>query len=374
MITVEEVAALVGGVVRGEVTTPLLGAAPIRDVKDGEITLADDPKFLSKLEVCPAAAVIVCESFPEVHIPSIVVSDVHEAFSKVVRHFSPEVPPSFSGIHPTACIAESAKLGANCSVGPGAVVGDDVVIGDHCRIDAGSVIETACKIGDRTHVFPRCTFYAKTEIGSDCLIHAGVVLGAYGFGYNSKADGHHLSGQLGNVVVGDRVEIGANSTIDRGTYNSTVIGDGTKIDNLVMIGHNCRLGKNNLLCSQVGVAGSCRTGDGVVLAGQVGIGDHVDIGSGTTLGAKSGVMSNVPENSVYLGAPAVPIRQQMKTYAIIGKIGQWYSKWKDMLKRIEDLEGSLQKDLQEESPDVFPITDATSSSSDSVQVQKRKSA
>lgn len=340
-LTINQIAALVSGTVIGDGNLTITGASPIRDAGTGDITLADDPRYASKLTDCPAVAVIRPKEFPDCNKTCIVVADVHTAFATLVKYFDPPVNDTFRGISPMASISVTARIGRDCVIEPFAVIGDHVELGDQVHIGAGSVIESACRIGNRTRIFARCVLYAKTEVGSDCRIHAGVVLGADGFGYNTKNGRHELSAQLGNVVIGDTVEIGANSTIDRGTYNATVIGSGTKIDNLVMIAHNNRLGKHNLICSQVGLAGSCRTGDYVVMAGQVGVGDHVDIGEQTTLAAQCGVMNHIPAKSVYLGSPALPIKEQLKNWAILGKISEWYQKWKDMLRRIEQIERIL---------------------------------
>lgn len=340
-LTINQIATLVSGTVIGDGNLTITGASPIRDAGAGDITLADDPRYASKLTDCQAVAVIRPIEFPNCEITCVVVSDVHAAFATLVKFFDPPVSDTFQGISPLASISVTARIGRDCVIEPFAVIGDHVELGDQVHVGAGSVIESACRIGDRTRIFARCVLYAKTEVGCDCRIHAGAVLGADGFGYNTRNGRHELSAQLGNVVIGDAVEIGANSTIDRGTYNATVIGSGTKIDNLVMIAHNNRLGKHNLICSQVGMAGSCRTGDYVVMGGQVGIGDHVDIGEQTTLGAQSGVMNHIPAKSVYLGSPALPIRDQLKNWAVLGKINEWYQKWKDMLRRIDQIERIL---------------------------------
>lgn len=343
VLTINQIAAMVSGTIIGDGNLSVDGAAPIRDAGPNDITLADDPRYASKLSACPAAAVIRPADFPPCDKTCVVVQDVHAAFAILVEYFDPPVVNSLRGISPHASVALSATIGQNCVIEPFAVIGEHVVLGDGVHIGAGAVVEAGCQIGDRTRLFARCVLYAKTMVGCDCRIHAGAVIGADGFGYNTRNGRHELSAQLGNVVIGDCVEIGANSTIDRGTYNATIIGEGTKIDNLVMIAHNTRLGKHNLICSQVGIAGSCRTGDYVVMAGQVGVGDHVDIGEQTTLGAQCGVMNHIPAKSMYLGSPALPIKEQMRNWAVLGKISEWYHKWKDMLRRIETIEQVLQQ-------------------------------
>ncbi len=355
-LTIKQIADMVDGTVIGDPDLRIRGAAPIRDASPTDITLADDPRYASKLTTCPALAVVLPVGFPATDKTSVVVDDVQAAFAIVVKYFQPPATETFSGISPLASISSTARIGKNCVIEPYAVIGDDAELADSVHVGAGAVLGTACRIGARTRIFPRCVLYNKTVVGSDCRIHAGVVLGADGFGYLTQEGRHQLSSQLGHVVIGDHVDIGANSTIDRGTYNATVIGDGTKIDNLVMIAHNCRIGKHNLICSQVGIAGSCRTGDYVVMAGQVGVGDHVDIGDQTTLGAQAGIMNHVPPKSVYLGSPALPIKEQMRNWAVLGKINQWYLKWKEMLLRIERIEAVLN---QAEPTSVAPPVGAT---------------
>lgn len=341
MITIAEIAKLVGGTVVGDASLTIASAAPIRDAGPQCITIADDPRYESKLRQCEAPAVIVAPEFPAGDKTQVVVDDVHQAFSKLVNYLDPPVTDTFSGISPQASIATTAVIGEGCTIEPFAVIGENVTLGNNVHVGSGTVVETGCRVGDETRIFARCVLYRKSVIGDRCILHSGVVIGANGFGYQTEDGQHHLSAQLGNVIVGNDVEIGANSTVDRGTYTATCIGNGTKIDNLVMIAHNCQIGAHNLICSQVGIAGSSRTGDYVVLAGQVGIGDHIDIGTGATLAAKSGVMNHVPAKSVYVGIPATPLRDQMKTFAVINKLSQWYSKWKDMLRRIERIEQLL---------------------------------
>ncbi len=177
-----------------------------------------------------------------------------------------------------------------------------------------------CKLGEKVTVFPNAVLYENTEVGDRSTIHANAVLGCHGFGYKLVDGRHQETAQLGYVQVGCDVEIGAGSTIDRGTYGPTVIGDGTKIDNLVMVAHNCHIGRHNMLCSQVGIAGSSTTGDYVVLAGQVGVRDHVKIGQGAIVGAKAGVSNDVPMGAHMLGIPAMPEREQKVQFAAMSKL------------------------------------------------------
>ena len=207
----------------------------------------------------------------------------HNAFTTAVLHFRPQPKVDRTGVSPAAAVSPAARLADDVEVHAGAHIGDDVVIGRGSTIHSGVCLMPGCVLGDHVTIFPNAVLYENTCVGNRCLIHAGAVIGAYGFGYNTVNGQHQISAQLGFVEIGNDVEIGAGATVDRGTYGPTVIGNGTKIDNLVMIAHNCRIGRHNLICSQVGVAGSTKTGDYVVMAGQVGVRDHVEIGERAVL-------------------------------------------------------------------------------------------
>ncbi|MCC6493749.1 MAG: UDP-3-O-(3-hydroxymyristoyl)glucosamine N-acyltransferase, partial [Pirellulales bacterium] len=318
--TLGELARLVGGDLRGPASLQLRGAATTDVARQGEITLADNPERARGLVASLASAVIAA---PEVDCggkPSIVVADVHAAFATAVRHFRPQRFVPRTGVSPQAHLSSTAKLGANVDVHPGATIGDGVVIGAHATLHAGVRIMHDCVIGAGVTIYPNVVLYENTRVGDRAIIHAGAIIGAYGFGYRQVDGRHQLSAQLGHVEIGADVEIGAGATIDRGTYGPTVIGEGTKIDNLVMIAHNCRLGRHNLICSQVGVAGSTTTGDYVVMAGQVGVRDHVHIGDRAVLCSKAGVSNDVRPGEEMLGSPAAPLRQAKLQMAAVAKL------------------------------------------------------
>jgi UDP-3-O-[3-hydroxymyristoyl] glucosamine N-acyltransferase len=335
--TLGELALLVDGQLTGPANLAIRGAAPLRDAGPGEITLVDSADRGRSLAESKAAAVVCPRSFTPGETPAILVDDVHAAFAKIVLHFRPARAARRIGISRMSAISTSAVLGANVDVHPFATIGDEVMIGDGSTIHAGVHIMAGCRIGRHVTIFPGAVLYENTIVGDRTIIHAAAVVGAYGFGYELVDGRHKLSAQLGNVVVGADVEIGAGTTIDRGTYSPTVIGDGTKIDDQVMIAHNCRLGKHNLLCSQVGIAGSSTTGDYVVLAGQAGIRDHVHIGSGAVVGAKGGIVNNVPENSRYIGIPATPEREQKLRQAIFTKLPEMRQQLKALQQTVDKL-------------------------------------
>jgi UDP-3-O-[3-hydroxymyristoyl] glucosamine N-acyltransferase len=337
--TLGELARLVGGELRGNAAIQLTGAATIDVAGPGQITLADHPDRARSLLASLAAAVIASPDVDCGGKPSIVVPDVHAAFATAVRHFRPlRIVPRL-GKSPQAFISPTAKLGANVDVHPGASIADGVIIGAHTTIHSGVRIMSDCVIGSGVTLFPNVVLYENTRVGDRVIIHAGAIIGAYGFGYR-QVDGRHLiSAQLGNVEIAADVEIGAATTIDRGTYGPTVIGEGTKIDNLVMIAHNCRLGRHNLICSQVGVAGSTTTGDYVVMAGQVGVRDHVHIGDRAVLCSKAGVSNSVRAGEEVLGSPATPLRQAKLQMAAVAKLPEMRRQFRIMQRQLAELLG-----------------------------------
>jgi UDP-3-O-[3-hydroxymyristoyl] glucosamine N-acyltransferase len=310
------------------------GAAPLQDAGSGDVTLIDAADRNQLLASSKAAAVVAPRSTPSLQRPLIRVDDVHRAFALIVARFRPCRSPSRIGVSPSAHVSPSAILGNNVDVHPLATIGDDVRIGDDVTVHSGVRIMAGSKIDSGTTLFPNAVIYENTVVGPRCIIHAGAVLGAYGFGYASQSGRHELSAQLGNVVLEADVEIGANSTVDRGTYGATLIGEGTKIDNQVMVAHNCRIGRHNLLCAQVGIAGSTSTGDYVVMAGQVGVRDHVHIGNQAVLGAMAGVINDVPDRARMIGIPATPERDQKLKQAA-------FTKLPEMRRQLKKLQGAV---------------------------------
>jgi UDP-3-O-[3-hydroxymyristoyl] glucosamine N-acyltransferase len=263
---------------------------------------------------------------------------VHAAFAKIVCHFRPVRQQPRTGVSPHAIVSASARLAHDVDIHPGATIGDGVTIGAGATVHAGVRIMAGCTIGERVTIFPNAVLYENTVVGPRSVIHAGAVLGAYGFGYVAVGGKHQLSAQLGYVELGADVEVGACTTIDRGTYGPTVIGEGTKIDNQVMIAHNCRIGRHNMICSQVGIAGSTTTGDYVVMAGQAGVRDHVHIGDRAVLGAKAGVPNDVPADTSVLGIPARPEREQKLIFAAIARLPEFRHQLKALQAAVARLE------------------------------------
>ena len=335
--TLAQLAELIGGVLSGDAGLEIVDAASISGATNGKITFVTNVKRWQDFLDSAASAAIVSGVEKPLGKPCIQVDDAEKAFAAIVAYFRPPVNRKRIGISAGASVSSTATIACDVDVYPGAFVGDGVSIGSGTRIMPGVCILENCRIGCNVTIYPNAVLYEGTVVGDRSIIHAGVVLGAFGFGYRMRDGKHELSAQLGSVVVGNDVELGANTTIDRGTFDATMIGDGTKMDDQVMIGHNCQIGKHNLLCSQVGIAGSCSTGDYVVMAGQVGIGDHLKIGERAVLCAKAGVMHEIPAGQTYLGIPATPIREQMQILACTQKLPEMRSHVKDLTRQVEKL-------------------------------------
>jgi UDP-3-O-[3-hydroxymyristoyl] glucosamine N-acyltransferase len=274
----------------------ILAARPLHQAQTGHITFLDHDKHLPELHASLASAAVVAPEMTPNGKALIRVADPLAAFVTIVRHLHGTPDPPAHGIDPLASIHHTAIVGMGASIFPFAVVGPACVIGDRCRIHSGAVLGRNCRLGDDVTLYAHAVLYDNTVLGSRVIVHANAVLGADGFGYRFQ-DGRHVKvPQLGSVEVGDDVEIGA----------------GAKIDNLVMIGHNCQIGRHNILVSQVGMAGSSSTGDYVVIAGQVGVVDHVHIGDRSVIGGQAAVTKDVPQGQRMLGSPATPEREQKR--------------------------------------------------------------
>ncbi|MCG8585413.1 MAG: UDP-3-O-(3-hydroxymyristoyl)glucosamine N-acyltransferase [Pirellulales bacterium] len=340
--TLAELARLVEGEITGDAAVELSGAATLDTADASDISLFDRAKADKHLDTSKACAYVVPNNFEDNNVTAIRVADVHAAFAAIVKHFRPQRNVKRTGVSPHAIISESASLADDVDVHAFATVGDDVVIATGVTIHQGVHIASGSKIGAGTTIFPNVVLYENTIVGENVIVHAGAVIGAYGFGYDSSSGEHVLSAQLGYVHIEDNVEIGAGTTIDRGTYGPTTIGEGTKIDNLVMIAHNCQIGRRNMLCSQVGIAGSTTTGAYVVMAGQVGVRDHVHIGDGATLGAMCGVSNDIPAGESVLGAPAVPVREQKLRFGAVAKLPEMRKQLKQLQQTVAALEAAQQ--------------------------------
>jgi UDP-3-O-[3-hydroxymyristoyl] glucosamine N-acyltransferase len=319
-LTVRELAELVHGQVSGDPDVIITGARPLDDAGDGHITFLEDKRRKNHLTTSRATAFLAPESITATGLTIIHVSDPLAAFITIFQRFQGLPADKTTGIDARADIHPTAQIGPDSFIGPFVCIGEGTVIGARCRLHSGVAIGRACKIGDDVTFYPHVVLYDSVVVGHRVIAHANAVVGADGFGYRFRNGRNVKVPQLGGVEIGDDVEIGACSTIDRGTFKSTQVGAGTKIDNLVQIGHNCRIGEHNLFVSQSGVAGSSMTGAFVVLAGQAGIADHVHVGDGAVIGGKSGVWNDVPAGKRVLGAPAIAERDQKRIFICLDKL------------------------------------------------------
>jgi UDP-3-O-[3-hydroxymyristoyl] glucosamine N-acyltransferase len=328
-----EIAKQLQGEVIGDAGAMLTGFAPANSAKPGDLTFAENEDFFARAEQSAATAIIADVRFNSAGKILIRVPNARIAFAKALALFFPE-PKFAAGIHPTAVIAASAQIDSTAHVGPHCTVGERVKIGANSVLQAGNFVGDDSKLGEDVHLFPNVTLYARTEIGNRVRIHAGTVIGSDGFGYVLDAGIHRKVPQIGNVIIGDDVEIGSNVSVDRGALGSTVIGRGTKIDNLVQIAHNVEIGEHCIVIAQVGISGSTKLGKYVILAGQVGIAGHLKIGNQVTVAAQSGVMHNIPDGEKWLGAPAQPDKQTKRQMIAIQHLPE-------LLRRVAELEKKI---------------------------------
>lgn len=347
--SLSQLAELTNGRIVGDPNLVIDAAAPLHSANAHAITFADRPDRVDWLRDTQACAVVLPEDsaceLPD-NFSQLRVKNARAAFEIIASYFRPARTDLIaSGVSPQASVDPTAEIGHNPCIAPGVVLGPHVKIGDNVRLFPGVVVLAGASIDDNSTLFPNVVVYENCIIGKNCILHANAVIGAYGFGYDSSTGEHKLASQLGAVEIQDNVEVGACATIDRGAYDNTVIGEGSKIDNHVMIAHNCHIGKRNMICASVGVAGSVVTGDYVVMAGRVGVRDHVSIGDFAILGAMAGVMGDVPAKAKIVGIPATPEKEQMRKQVALAKLPDTQKEVKnlraqldDVLKRLEALE------------------------------------
>lgn len=335
-----EIARAVEGELAGPPDLWIQGVAGLEDAGPGQITYAADPRAVERALASPAAAVIVPRDARAPGKPAIRVEQPKLAFARVLALFR---PPSAApvGIHPTAVIEAGAKVAPSAALGAGVYVGPDAVIDEGAVLYPGVYVGREARIGPHTVLWPGVVVGDRVRIGARVVVHPGAVIGADGFGYVEVAGGREKIPQIGTVVVEDDVEIGANTTIDRATCGATRIGRGTKIDNLVHVGHNVVVGEGCTLIAQVGIGGSARVERGAVLGGQVGVADHARVGAGATVGGKGAVMGSVPPGGVYAGIPARPLREELRARALSRELPQLRETVRALRKRLEELEHRL---------------------------------
>jgi UDP-3-O-[3-hydroxymyristoyl] glucosamine N-acyltransferase len=331
-IPLSELAGAIGARLEGDPTFEVSGIAPLERAGPDDLSFLANPRYEAAALASAAGALVTGRDFPADGRNILRCENPYLGFARAVAMLSPD-PPVVAGVHPTAIVDPSASIPASAAVGPLAVVGSGVELGEGVVIGAGSHLEDGVRIGAGTRLFPRVTVHRGTTLGERCVVQSGCVLGADGFGYATDDGGvHHRVPQRGGLTIGDDVDLGANVTIDRGSAGDTVIGDGCKIDNLVQIAHNVRIGRNAMIVAQVGVAGSTVIGDRVVLGGQAGIIGHARIGDRARVGAQAGVIGDVPAGMEVSGYPARSHRDQMRAHALFARLPELFQR----LKRLED--------------------------------------
>jgi UDP-3-O-[3-hydroxymyristoyl] glucosamine N-acyltransferase len=335
---IREIAAMVKGEVFGNEDLEIAGVSGVNEVKTGEITYITGERFLNALNAGEASAVLVTEHIAEIGKTQVVVKNPQYAFAVLLKAF--HVPPHENmGISERAVVSDTAVIDENVTIHALAYISDSARIGKGSIVFPGVFIGRRSTIGEGCLIYPNVTIREGVTIGKNVIIHPGAVIGADGFGYVFENGRHNKIPQVGGVIIEDDVEIGANVTIDRATTGNSVIGKGTKIDNLVQVAHNVQIGQHSILVAQVGIGGSTVIGNGVTLAGQVGISDHAEIAAGTIVGAQAGVTGRL-KKGMYLGSPARPYRETLKSLDLFQRLPELHKK----IIEIERKLGSLAKD------------------------------
>jgi len=339
-IPLSDIATLLESELIGDGSVRIKTISGVAEAEEGHLTFIIDPKYVSALKKTKASAVLIRADIEcETDIPQIRVEDPRKAFQTLTEALSPPQIEFPTGIHPTAIVADDAILGDNVSVQPYAVIEPGVTIGNNCVIGAQAYIGHYTTLGDNVKFYPRVTIRERITIGNNVIIHPGVVIGADGFGYDKIDNKYVKIPQIGGVIIEDDVEIGANSTVDRARFDNTIIRQGTKIDNIVHVGHNVEVGENSILCGQSGIAGSAKLGDRVTLAGQAGVSTHVKVCDDVIFGAQVGVPSNITKPGFYMGTHAQPHMDVKRLWLIEKSLPGTIRKIKKLEKQLDKLTG-----------------------------------
>ena len=336
-LRLDEIAARIGGGVHGDGALVIRGVATLDQAGPEELSFFTNPRYRKAAEASRAGAILARSGADLAGRTWLESADPHLALARILDLFHPRavwVP----GVSERASVAAGARLGQDVTVGPFAVIEDAVEIGERAVVAAGAFIGAGCRIGAGTVILPRAVLYPGTLVGCRCLIHAGVVLGADGFGFATAGGRQHKVPQVGRVVIEDDVEIGANTTVDRAMLGETVVGEGTKIDDLVMVAHGVRLGRACLIAAQCGIAGSTRLGDHVTLAGQVGITGHLEIAPGTVVASKAAVYADVEKGGLIAGIPATAHMRWKRSQALVARLPEIWAELRELRRRVSDLE------------------------------------
>ncbi|HJV65029.1 MAG TPA: UDP-3-O-(3-hydroxymyristoyl)glucosamine N-acyltransferase [Geomonas sp.] len=345
--TLQEIAEYLGGTVGGDGSVVIGGLATLDDAGEGQLTFLANPKYAAKVATTKASAVLLPQGANPQGRNAIFHANPYLAFAKLLTLFY-TAPAAPLGVLPGAFVADGAKLGADVTVYPGACVAPGVVVGDRVTLYPGVVLHPGVVLGDDVTLHANVSIRERCRIGSRVTIHDGTVIGSDGFGYAPDGKSWYKIPQIGIVAIEDDVEIGSNCVIDRAALEVTRIGRGTKIDNLVQIAHNCLIGEDCMIVSQVGISGSTQVGNHVIMGGQVGVAGHIKIGDNVMVGAKSGVPNNVAPNQVVSGIPALPHREWLKVSGLVPKLPEFRKTLNALEKRVAELEQQLKGGESEE--------------------------
>ena len=323
--TIEEINQKINGKLKGNPAILITGVDQVADAKENQITFIGVKKYIKLWQQSSASAAIVNDGLniePGPDHALIFVADADLALAEVLEMFEPEPPKCEVGIHSTAVIDSTAKIGAGAAIGAGCYIGPSVVVGENTKLYPNVTVLDYTSIGSGTVIWSGTIIRERCRIGNYCIIHPNVTIGADGFGYRPSPDGQGMVKipQIGSVEIGDGVEIGAGSCVDRGKFSATLIGDGTKIDNLVQVAHNCKIGRSCVMAGQSGLAGSVTLGDGVIMGARAMVSDHVTVGASAKLGGNTGVMSDVPPGKTLLGIPGDDYRKTLRVWASLKHI------------------------------------------------------
>jgi UDP-3-O-[3-hydroxymyristoyl] glucosamine N-acyltransferase len=338
MFTTAQIAEEIGARLEGDGSIEIKSVGPVGAAREKDITFVAGDKHLAALAKSKAAAAIVSKPIDDFRGVQLIVKDVNAALIETLKLFAPKLTPPAAGVHPTAVIGRNFDIATGASVGPNVTIADNVRIEDNCILAAGVRVGENSVIGRDSRLDSNVVVYHNCCIGCGVIIQSNTTIGSTGFGYAQINGRAVLIPHIGGVIIEDFVEIGANCCIDRAKFGNTIIGAGTKIDNLVQIAHNVIIGKCCLVVGQVGIAGSSRLGDGVVLAGQVGVVDNVTIGDGVVVGAQAGVVRDIPAGKKIVGSPAIDYAEKLRQVAQVQRLGKMAEQLKELNKRVKALE------------------------------------
>jgi UDP-3-O-[3-hydroxymyristoyl] glucosamine N-acyltransferase len=336
--TLQELAEALGAVLDGDPSITVSGVAPLETAGPEHVAFVNDARFRAAAETSRAGAFVAAGEAEGLPRAVLKVPAPRLALATLLRLFHPSVPTA-AGVHPTAVVSPGAVVHPTASVGPFVVIEDRAVVGPQACLFPFVYVGAGAEVGEQSVLHPHVVLYEGARVRGRVVVHAGVVIGADGFGYAFDGSAHRKIPQVGGVVIEDDVEIGANTTVDRATVGTTVVAHGTKVDNLVQIGHNVEVGPHSIVAAQAGIAGSSKLGRHTILAGQVGIADHVSIGDGVVLGAQSGVPGDISEAGTYLGAPALPASTARRILAAQRRLPELLRRVRDLERRLAQLEG-----------------------------------